>query len=200
MSGKYEPSIISSHILQSAFLAEEREHQDEEDWQTQNLATRAKNVLQRVQEQNVPHAILSGHEAYSSPRQHATSLEAKRLVDKAQSKQLNIIRVLYHTESFLLVLFTGMCLLLIPFVSHPSCIFELFFITLSLSISLVGLVVAIIFTMRGIRRFSKVVNLSYFRRLCRFFTCGIVSIVFTFSVTTALYYLGFKHFVSNFTL
>ncbi len=87
MSGKYEPSVISSYILQSAFLAEEREHQQEEDWQTQVLATRAKNVLQRLQDQTVPHAILSDYKAYSSPPQHAASLEARRLVKNARSKE-----------------------------------------------------------------------------------------------------------------
>ncbi len=83
VSGKYEPSVLNSHILQSAFLAEEREHQQQDDWQGRNLRTRAKNVLKSLQEQTVAHAIPADCTAYSSPRQHATSLEATRLIKKA---------------------------------------------------------------------------------------------------------------------
>ena len=71
-----------------------REHKVPDHWQRQSLPIRTKNILQRLQEQSVPHAILSGHTAYSSPRQRAILLEAKRLVDMAQSKKILKITVL----------------------------------------------------------------------------------------------------------
>ena len=86
VSAKHEPDVISSHILQSAFLAEEREYPKQGDWQRSNLSTRAKNVLRRLQEKNVPHAILLDHKAYSNPRQDARiSFEARRLIRHTNS-------------------------------------------------------------------------------------------------------------------
>ncbi len=80
-SGKHEPSVISSHILQSAFLAEERDHPQEDDWKRSNIPCRVKNILRRLKTQDVPHTILSGHTAFSGPRQLAVALETQRLID-----------------------------------------------------------------------------------------------------------------------
>ncbi len=86
VSATHEPDVISSHILQSAFLAEEREHPSTDDWQTWNLSTRAKNMLRRLQEKNVFHAILKDHKAYSNPRQDVRiSFEARRLIEHANN-------------------------------------------------------------------------------------------------------------------
>ncbi len=76
VSGKCEPSVISTHILQSAFLAEERRHQTEENWRRRTLPARIE-----------VHAILSGHTAHNSPRQNAASLEAKRLIDHTEQQR-----------------------------------------------------------------------------------------------------------------
>ncbi len=88
VSATHEPDVISSHILQSAFLAEERVHPKKDDWERSNISTRAKNVLRRLQEKNVPHAILKDHKAYSNPRQDVRiSFETRRLI-----RRTNIVR------------------------------------------------------------------------------------------------------------
>ena len=84
VGGVHEPVVISSHILQSSFMAEEREHPTNEDWHAWNLSTRTKNVLRRLQEKNVPHAVLNDHKAYSNPRQDVRiSFETRRLIRRA---------------------------------------------------------------------------------------------------------------------
>ena len=59
----------------------------DDDWQRRNLPIRMKNILRRLKEHTVPHAVLSGHTAYSSPRQNASSLEAQRLIDYTKGQR-----------------------------------------------------------------------------------------------------------------
>ncbi len=113
VSEKNEPTVISSHILQSAFLAEEREHPDTEFWKGRNLAIRAQNVLRRLHEKDVPHAVLNHHMAYSNPGQDTrTSIEARRLIRFTESaKEISVggLRHLSRILVTLMVIFVCVC-------------------------------------------------------------------------------------------
>ncbi len=123
VSGTYEPAVISSHILQSAFLAEEREHPREDDWKKRNLSIRAKNVLKRLQDKNVPHAILKGRKAYTSPSQVArTSLEAGRLIHHTDSLRNRMFRM-YRLYAICCLI---ICFAFIYFETDDTCIYFLF--------------------------------------------------------------------------
>ncbi len=118
--GTHESSVISSHILQSAFLAEERKYPGEDNWQRRNLSTRAKNILKLLQEKDVTHAILKGHRAYSKPGQDARiSLEARRLIRHTDSLREGTFTVIPVAVVCSCLLFLGVLLSMLSAANRP---------------------------------------------------------------------------------
>ncbi len=87
VSGQHEPCLISSHLLQSSFLAEEKAHHAEEAWNGKHLHNRLHAILLRLEAQNIPHPIISGHIMANN---NASCLETRRLMAFAEKVQKSL--------------------------------------------------------------------------------------------------------------
>ncbi len=106
VNGRYEAPVINNQILQSAFLAEERDHPEEKAWKRSNIPCRVKNILKQLKEQTVPHTVLSGQKAHISPCPNA-SLEAQRLIDyTVEQRKYFCLNLALHCFIFLVAVLT----------------------------------------------------------------------------------------------
>ncbi len=112
-SGKHEPCVISTHVLQSAFLQEERENQLDEAWCRRELPHRAKSILGRLAREDVPHPVLRDHRECSSLRKNAVSVETQRLIDYTHRQRHCFCTGITASVALIVMsVFTSLCLVL----------------------------------------------------------------------------------------
>ncbi len=140
VSSKHERCLLSSYTLQSSFLAEVNDHDEEEAWGGKNLPYRLDAILKRIEEQEIPHPIFSGQ---LLQKNYASSLEARRVAAFIKEKRVSFYVWLGLLAGFISAVLLYALGIFLPvddpenYTSFCSDCLGIFFISLLASLSLV---------------------------------------------------------------